>query len=585
MISLTSRSARICDRPSLAFGVLLRPNSISGVRFASLTSAIERGKRQSLSVEERGGRHFQGRDKQSFEDRGNRSFEDRRNRSFEDRGTRSYEDRGNRSYEERGTRSYEKRDGNTSPPRPREFGREWDRPTPRSEFRNPQFEFDTEEFIKTGDLRTKKDNSRFRDRDSAQKAAYRDKPDESNQLEPHWVGRGHLQGRERSKGKKGRNHHKYSDEFPERVKSSVLVPSSIPYTTAASVFIYGASAVEAALRCSRRKLYKLYIYQGEGEELTSQQNVIRKMALAQGITVKMAFAGWDAMMDKMSLGRPHNGFVLEASPLPTLPITNLEPVTDPTANVFHVRIGSQSAEEAKVNGVNSEVQRAERYDEASKSRFPLILMIDGIVDPGNAGAIIRSAYYLGVDGIVYGGRNSAPISPIAAKASAGATESMTFFKTVNPQEFVQASRKNGWRFLAADSPGNVYQRSGDVASMDRASGSNTLPLLTEAPTVLMLGNEGTGLMERLKARADGLISIPGARFRPAEGIKDDAGVDSLNVSVAAAMLIEMLMRTPLQVTPLPDLSALEKQEKVEQKQTPPPSEPQEVAPPSFDFNN
>jgi 23S rRNA (guanosine2251-2'-O)-methyltransferase/21S rRNA (GM2251-2'-O)-methyltransferase len=426
-------------------------------------------------------------------------------------------------------------------------------------------------------------------RQKAKETAIReDRQDEEPEKEIPWIKReGHKDTLR--KLKHGRNHHRYTNEFPERVKSQVLVPSSIPYTTAASVFVYGASAVEAALRCSRRKLYKLYIYQAEGEELTTQQNLLRKMALAQGVTVKMAFASWDTMMTKMSDGRPHNGFVLEASPLPTLPIASLEPVTDPTANVFHVKLNPQSEEEAKVNGSSNEVQRAERYDEAARSRFPLILLVDGIVDPGNIGAIIRSAYYLGVDGIVYAGRNSAPMSPVTAKASAGATESMTFLKTVNPQEFVQASRKNGWRFLAADSPRNVFERSSDVISVDRAAGTNTTSLLTEAPTVLMLGNEGTGLMERLKVRADGLISIPGAHFRHQEGILNDAaGVDSLNVSVAAAMLIEMLMRTPLQVTDLPALERQEK-EKEKEKETPPPSEaqeavPQEVAPQSFDFN-
>lgn len=548
MISLASRSFRICDRPSPIFGLILHPNSISGIRYASLTHAIERGKRASLSAEDRSRNRRSDRSGARL-----RGTSDSRESKGRERDLKFVAERTNDKYP------------------PKKFDRQRGQATPRSRSQAPKFELDTAEFIRTGKFTPKEQN----DRDEK----FEDFQPENFGKEPSWMQRGRHDHSALKKKSKNRKSHKYSDEFPVRVKEHVKVPSSIPYTTAASEFIYGASAVESALRCSRRKFYKLYIHQGQGEALTTQQSLIRKMALAQGIAVKLAFGEWEALMDKMSGGRPHNSFVLEASPLPQLPIAYLEPVTDPAANVFNVKLSPQSEEEAKVNGTSNEVERLPRYDEASQSRFPLMLLVDGIVDPGNMGAIIRSAYYLGVDGIVYAGRNSAPINPVTSKASAGATENMTLFRTSNPQEFIQASRKNGWRFLAADSPSNVFERSGDVVSVDRAAGTNTPSLLLEAPTVLMLGNEGTGLMERLKVRADGLISIPGARFNHGQGVKDAAGVDSLNVSVAAAMLMEMLMRTPLQLTDIP-------QAEKEQKETLPSSETRtpEVAPQSFDFN-
>lgn len=415
---------------------------------------------------------------------------------------------------------------------------------------------------------------------------------------PRWEGRGRSSrtddGRQSSdytkktgkgagniKKKRGKDH-RPTDTVPERVKPNVPVPQSIPYTTPASEFIYGTSAVDAALRCSRRKLYVLYIYQGVGEELSPEKVTLRKIALSRGIKVKMAFAGWDALLDKMSAGRPHNGLVLEASLMPQLPVTQLRPAHSPAEDFFEVGLDKQSLEEAEVNGSNNRIPRVERFESIEKSRYPLAILLDGIVDPGNMGAIIRSAYYLGVDAIILTGRNSAPLSPVTIKASAGAAENMTILKANNEVDFIKRSRENGWRFYAADSPQNVADLAtrhstlaDNAASITHNEPNHRASLLVSAPTVLMLGNEGTGLLPKIKTQADGYISIPGARIRPDLGINDPARVDSLNVSVAAALLIEMLMQVPLQVasaTPLTSLNST--------KETP----IQATASRSFDFN-
>jgi 21S rRNA (GM2251-2'-O)-methyltransferase len=352
------------------------------------------------------------------------------------------------------------------------------------------------------------------------------------------------------------------------------VPASIPYTTPASEFIYGLSAVEAAIRCTRRKLYVLYIYQSADEALSSEKITLRKLALALGIRVKMAFAEWDKLLDKMSAGRPHNGCILEASPLPQLPVACLELVSLPTEDHFSVSLSAQSVEEAAVNGSNGQVERLPRFDEADQKRFPFVLLLDGILDPGNMGAIIRSAYYLGVDALVLTGRNSAPMTPVTIKASAGAAENMTILKAKNELDFIRRSRQNGWRFYAADSPANVADLAATESTVvedgSDGAGSGT-SILMSAPTVLMLGSEATGLMPRIKAQADGFVSIPGARIRPDLGINDAARVDSLNVSVAAAMLMEMLMRVPLRVATVSPPVVAEKTT-------------DESSPRSFDFN-
>ncbi|KAJ5579510.1 uncharacterized protein N7459_005495 [Penicillium hispanicum] len=346
--------------------------------------------------------------------------------------------------------------------------------------------------------------------------------------------------------------HRVTDSMPERIKDNVKVPDAIPYTTPASEFIYGTGAVEAALRCSRRQLYKLYLYQASGEDLSPAKVVLRKLALSKGIGIKMAFAGWDRLLDKMSAGRVHNGCVLEASPLPKLPVRSLHAVESRAADQFRVELAPQTREEAAVNGTNDRVSILQPQSSAQDNptpRFPVALLLDGVVDPGNLGAIIRSAYFLGIDAIVFAGRNSAPLSPVTIKASAGAAENMALLHVKNEVDFMQKSQANGWRFYAADAPGP------GATYLDRHSPENehnvhALPT-TQSPSVLMMGSEGSGLASHIKSHADAIVSIPGARHSAELGVQSDpARIDSLNVSVAAALLMEMFLRTPLALTQL-----------------------------------
>ena len=346
--------------------------------------------------------------------------------------------------------------------------------------------------------------------------------------------------------------HRATDAMPERVKDNVKVPESIPYTTPASEFIYGTGAVEAALRCSRRKLYKLYLYQPAGEDLSPAKVLLRKLALSKGIGVKMAFAGWDRLLDKMSAGRVHNGCVLEASPLPKLPIRSFYAVETRGQENFRVELAPQSREEAAVNGTYDHIPILQPHSQADlhqTQRYPVALLLDGVVDPGNLGAIIRSAYFLGIDAIIFAGRNSAPLSPVTIKASAGAAENMTLLHVKNEVEFIQKSRANGWRFYAADAPGPGAVYLGRHASHSDNS-TDAFPT-TRSPSVLMMGSEGSGLASHIKSHADAIVSIPGARHSPELGVQSDpARIDSLNVSVAAALLMEMFLRTPLAMTEL-----------------------------------
>lgn len=347
------------------------------------------------------------------------------------------------------------------------------------------------------------------------------------------------------KRKRGGRHHP-TDEMPEQVKEHVKPPASIPYTTPASEFIYGANAVEAALRCSRRHLYKLYIYQAASEALSPQKITIRKLALSRGVPVKMAFGLWDRLLDQVSEGRAHNGCVLETSHLPRLPVESLKRVTSPEDDHFRVSLAPQSREEAVVNGTSNMIPVLPT-PVRNQNRYPVALLFDGITDPGNLGAMIRSAYYLGIDAVIFAGRNSAPLSPVAIKSSAGAAENMTILEVKNEVAFIKQSKENGWRFYAADAPGPgaTQVQSSSTDGGDNHGGSP----LNQSPSVLMLGSEGSGLSKHIKNQADAIVSIPGVRKFTGDEF-DPARVDSLNVSVAAALLMEKFLLVPVEMSPV-----------------------------------
>ncbi|KAL3464084.1 Alpha/beta knot methyltransferase [Aspergillus heterothallicus] len=411
--------------------------------------------------------------------------------------------------------------------------------------RAPDVEFDEDEFIRTGNFRAlPREHQRsasvqrfFNPRDSSAMNVNRNRSTQ-RQDSSHDLRRKARPGRAEAAAL-----HKATDQTPERVREHVKVPDTIPYTTPASEFIYGTAAVEAALRCSRRQLYKLYIYQAADEELSNVKVTLRKLAFMKNVKVKMAFAEWDRLLDKMSAGRPHNGCVLEASPLPRTPIQALKTV-NMEANNFQLELAPQTREEALVNGLNDRITINYPFEPQHK-RQPVVVMLDGIVDPGNLGAIIRSAYYLGVDAVVFAGRNSAPLSPVMIKSSAGAAENMTLLDVKNEVDFIQRSKANGWRFYAADAP------NADSIYVDQAS-INHDELIGHAPSVIMMGNEGSGLSNHIRSQADSVVSIPGARLVPGAGAASDpARVDSLNVSVASALLMEKFLRVPLGVSAVP----------------------------------
>lgn len=313
-------------------------------------------------------------------------------------------------------------------------------------------------------------------------------------------------------------------------RTSIKVPLSVPYTTSASEFLYGRYAVEAALRSARRKLYQLYIMERLDDAKAADDQTIYKLALAANVPVKKVGEDWANLLNKMSDRRPHNGYVLEASPLPRLPIAALSTFSK---SDFALMLDHQSSEEAAINGTANQLPNL-----SPGQRYPFLLMLDGILDPGNLGAIIRTATYFGVDGIITYSHSTAPFSAATLKASAGSAEYMTLLKTNRSVQFMKTSQANGWRFFAAVAPESA---SVSTAARNRPFTSPAESALNKHPCVLILGEEGSGIQPKHQKAADSVVSIE--RFGSA-----GAGIESLNVSVAAALLCDRFIRGSLRST-------------------------------------
>lgn len=180
-----------------------------------------------------------------------------------------------------------------------------------------------------------------------------------------------------------------------------------------------------------------------------------------------------------------------------------------------------------------------------------MIYADGVLDEGNLGAIARSAYLLGVDAIVTPTRQSAPWSHVAIKASAGAAEAIPIFSVSRPYDFLVNSARDGWRIYASSAipPAPVNPTQAHPVKEEEpynrlvytfARTAKRLPEghspVNEHPTILMMGAEDHGLRDSLVNAAHYKVGIR-------HGRKDEVGVDSLNVSVAASLLCyEMLQR-------------------------------------------
>ncbi|NKQ57107.1 23S rRNA (guanosine(2251)-2'-O)-methyltransferase RlmB [Amycolatopsis sp. K13G38] len=147
---------------------------------------------------------------------------------------------------------------------------------------------------------------------------------------------------------------------------------------------------------------------------------------------------------------------------------------------------------------------------------PLLVALDGVTDPRNLGAVVRSAAAFGAHGVLLPGRRSAGMTAVAWRTSAGTAAKLPIAVATNLTRQLKSWAGEGLMIAGLDADGSV-----DIDTMDIATD----------PLVVVLGSEGRGLSRLVRETCDFTVSIPMA-----------AGVESLNASVAAAVLLAEVAR-------------------------------------------
>ncbi len=140
---------------------------------------------------------------------------------------------------------------------------------------------------------------------------------------------------------------------------------------------------------------------------------------------------------------------------------------------------------------------------------PLVIVLDGVTDPHNLGAVLRVADGAGASGVVIPKDRAAGVTAAAVKASAGASEHVAVAKVTNLRRAIDRMKEAGLWVYAAEIGGNPYSELDLTGSIG-----------------LVLGSEGKGVRRLVRDGCDGTLSIPML-----------GAVGSLNVSVAAAVLL------------------------------------------------
>ena len=175
-------------------------------------------------------------------------------------------------------------------------------------------------------------------------------------------------------------------------------------------------------------------------------------------------------------------------------------------------------------GVIAELRDAEQYTPqelvAAAAGAPLLVVLDGIEDPHNLGAILRSVDAAGADGIIRQTRHAARLDGAAAKASAGAVAHVKIAEVVNISRAIgELKDARVWTVGLAEDAAETYDQ-----------------IDLTLPTAIVLGAEGQGLRRLVRESCDRLASIPMRGH-----------VSSLNVSVAAAVVLFEAVRQRTQL--------------------------------------
>ena len=146
---------------------------------------------------------------------------------------------------------------------------------------------------------------------------------------------------------------------------------------------------------------------------------------------------------------------------------------------------------------------------------PLILVLDGVEDPRNYGACLRTADGAGADLVVSGRSRGVDVTPVVSKVASGAAESRALARVANLARFLQSIKDLHFNIIGLDEQGSASLYESDLTG----------------PLALVLGAEGKGLRRLTRERCDALVRLPML-----------GSVDSLNVSVAAGVCLYEAVR-------------------------------------------
>ncbi len=149
-----------------------------------------------------------------------------------------------------------------------------------------------------------------------------------------------------------------------------------------------------------------------------------------------------------------------------------------------------------------------------KGEDPFFIILDGITDPHNLGSIIRTADAVGAHAVIIPKRRSVQITPIVAKASAGAVEYLPVCKVTNIVNTINTLKENGLWIAAVDMDGQTFYQQN-----------------LGGPLGLVVGSEGEGISRLVKQNCDFTVSMPMS-----------GNVTSLNASVAGGILLYEVYR-------------------------------------------
>ena len=377
------------------------------------------------------------------------------------------------SYGSSGDRPYGRRDG--SSPRPygqrdqqgsRPYGRREDRRDDRRDDRSPRFSGRPDDDGKRPYERRDDQGARssapnrFRSDRSAQ-GRFRDRSERSP--DRYRSGDERRQSSQRSR---------FGDSAPRSQRPN-LPPEAEASTPPADDLIWGRHASQAALE-SGRPIHRIWCT----PEMRSASKFLQLLREAKASGVLVEEVTW-ARLAQVTGGSVHQGIALQTAAADTLDLNAL------------------------IDGCSE------------LGEPPLLLALDGITDPHNLGAVVRSAEAMGAHGLVLPQRRSAGLTGSAAKVAAGAMEHLPVARVVNLNRSLEKLKDSGYRAigLAAE---------GDVTLMD---------VDLDGPLVLVTGSEDQGLSLLTRRHCDQLVRIPLRGITP-----------SLNASVATAMCVYEVAR-------------------------------------------